>query len=510
MRSESAQLKPKHPPKGSLLLWSSLCLFLICYIGSALRSAARTPAWMDEVLTLWTIRLPSASQIYSALLRGAQYDPPPFHLALHYYAKFVGGSYLALRLPSILAVLLAGLCAFVVFRRHLGNAPAAFGCCLLLETLRPYALLIRPYAPAACCFAVALLLWDDLNRRYNWWRCTLIGLLLAFAVSLHFYSVLFVPCFGLMELTRTVRTRNFRLSLWFALVAAGASIFLYLPSMHALSQYNAGDASSPAFYAKPTLSKLILAYSDISFMGGSIIILVFAAMAAIAIGRFCGFRGADEHKDDHAGQKDFWTLAFGAVLLPLIVFLFSLAVTRTFNERYTIAGAVGMSALLTGIFSDALFFRRAVPLILLLASLLTLHHRIYSIGEFDQSALFRATPGPYPIVVAEGTQFLALEESAPADIRSRLIYLTPPPTVQVPDVTNQHQIERWKALNPNLPVDDTSEFLRLHPKFYLVDTRSSDDTPATYLLSKRLVELTAQPGNVLLYKSRSPSDPDGW
>jgi len=216
----------------------------------------------------------------------------------------------------------------------------------------------------------------------------------------------------------------------------------------------------------------------------------------------------DEKRCD--GEMNFWISIFATALLPLIAFLFSRAVTKTFNERYVIAAAIGMSALLAVGFRDSLVFRRTVPLLALLASALLLGHRPYYFEEFDRLAVFQQLPGPYPIVIADGVQFLPLAESAPPDIRSRLVYLTLPPEVPVGDPTNQHQIERWKAINPQLPVEGVSAFLASHPKFYVMDTRSSDDTPATYLLEGHLIQLAAQSGEVLIYKSRLPSEPAGW
>jgi len=128
---------------------------------------------MDEVLSVWVIRLASPSRIYSALAHGAEFAPPAFHLALHYYSKLAGDSPLALRLPSLAAILVTSACSFAIFRRILGTAPAVFACCLLLKTLFPFAVQVRPYAFVACCFALALYLWDGFNRSEQSWRCVL-------------------------------------------------------------------------------------------------------------------------------------------------------------------------------------------------------------------------------------------------------------------------------------------------------------------------------------------------
>src|ERR1019366_3864541 len=351
INTESAENK-----KSNRLLTGSFCVFLVCFVGVAIRSAAATPFWMDDVLSVWVIRLASPSRIYSALAQGAEFAPPAFHWALHYYSKLAGDSPLALRLPSIAAVLVTSAYSFAVFRRILGAAPAVFACCLLLKTLFPFAVQVRPYAFVACCFAVALCLWDGLNRSEDRWRCVLLGLVLAVAVSIHFYSVLFIPCFGLMKLISLSRPRRFRFTIWLALVAAGASILLWLPLIHVLGQYNSGDTSSPAYYAKPTLPRLIRVYRDLAFPGTPNILLVLTALGLVAAGRLWGlpvFKRDEKRRD---GERNFWISIFATALLPLIVFLFSLVVTKTFNERYVIGAAIGMSGLLAAGFRDSVVF----------------------------------------------------------------------------------------------------------------------------------------------------------
>jgi hypothetical protein len=207
-------------------------------------------------------------------------------------------------------------------------------------------------------------------------------------------------------------------------------------------------------------------------------------------------------------RKDFWTAVFGASLLPIIVFAFSVTVTKTFEERYVASAAIGMSALVAGSLSNARLFGRAVPFLVLLAALLTAGHRPHYVGEFDRKAVFQRLSGSLPIVVADGLQFCPLEESAPAEIRSRLVYLTLPPGVQAADPTNEHQIERWKAIDPSLPVESVAEFLKRTPEFYVLDTRLSDDALTTYLLDRHLIELTSQANHVMIYKSHLLSTSD--
>ena len=229
--------------------------------------------------------------------------------------------------------------------------------------------------------------------------------------------------------------------------------------------------------------------------------LLFAAMGVIAAAGLYGHPESSREREDGEPPRDFWTAVFGALLLPLIVFCFSVTVTKTFEERYVVSAAIGMSALVAGSLSNVPIFRRAVPFLVLVAALLIAGHRPHYVGEFDRQPVFQLLSGSYPIVVAEGLQFFPLEESAPPDIRSRLVYLTLPPGVHAADPTNEHQIERWKAINPSLPVESAAEFLKRTPEFYVLDTRLSDDALTNYLLDRHLIELTSQANGVMIYKS---------
>ena len=488
------------------LMWAAFAAFFVAYTIMAVRLSALTPVWMDEVLTLWTIRLPSSARIYDALLNGAQFSPPVYHWILFYFSKIAGGGYLAMRLPSIAATVLTGLCSFALFRRYLPLAMAMFGSCLMLEILRLYALLIRPYALVTACFAVSILLWDDYKRRSAKWRCALIAFMLALAVSFHIYSLLLIGCVGLMELIHTVRSRSLRLPVWIALGAAAATTLLWLPLIHAQSQYVAGDVFSPAYYGRPSIQKLIGTYMDLGFTGASTLLPVLAVMAAIALAKvFPKLASAPAPSSKATGNfdADFWTIVFVTASLPVIVYLFAAVVTKSYHGRYAPAAAIGISAIVAGSFSSARLLRNSAALILLLMAGLTLTHRPHGMQEVDFSSAFHVVPGDAPIVIADGLQFFALEESAPADFRSRLVFLKVPPGMPIGDPTNQHLAERWKALNPALPIEDVAPFVAAHPKFWVLDSLTSDNSVIGDLVSRRLIELTTQANGVLVYRSSS-------
>lgn len=475
---------------------------LVCYIGAAAAASARTPLWMDEILTVWASRLGSAKQIYAALAHGSEFGPPTYPLLLHFLAKVTGGGNLALRIPSIAGVVVTGCCSLILFRRHLGLPRAAFALCLVLEAIWPFTIQVRPYALETACMAGALLLWDDLGVRASWWRCVWIGLLLALAASLHFYGVLFVPCLGLIELIYFMKSRIVRTPVWIALVAAGASIGVWLPLIHTMSHYISGDAGSPNYYAQPNVGRFIQAWCSLFLQGPWTILLLIFAMLAIAAGRLREPESSSQELPEESRPAEFWAVVVGMALFPCIVFLFSCTVTKTFNERYAIASVIGMAALVAGTIRATPFFRRTLPMILLFASVSALLQGISSTPAYDLDAITGDLPGNDPIVIGDGLAFFPLMESSPAAIRSRFVYVTLPEETPIGDPTNEHQIERWKAINPTLPVESVTEFLQQNPRFYLVDWQTSDDTPVRYLLGLHRIELEQQAGKTLVFRSR--------
>jgi Dolichyl-phosphate-mannose-protein mannosyltransferase len=506
----------------AIVLWASYGVFLSVYLALTLKAAVHNPLWMDEVLSVWASRFPSPSQIYQALMHGAQSSPPAYSWMLHYCARIFGDSNLTYRLPSILAAITTGIVSLALLRRYLDTPSSVFASCLILETLSPFGLQARPYTIVTLCFTITLLLWDDLDRGLSMWRVAAIALLLSTATAFHFYAVLFVACFGLMELFRTFRTRNVRFAVWLALVLAGGSIFLWFPIMRATSQFVAQDVvASHAYGPSPTVPSLISTYSylfqglgNIRLLGGLGMngLIVLCALCLIPFGRLYKHGGTDATASRKAGNQknNFWIVVLGSLLLPLIVFVFSLVVTKTFNLRYAIAGSIGASALLAEVLSGFPYFRRVVPAILLVASILMLKFGVPSMEFFDHSAIYKALPGRDPIVVADGSQFFQLEESAPVAFRSRLVYLIVPPEVAIGDATNLHAIMRWKKIRPDLPVENARTFLSEHGRYYVLDERTADDTPATFLLREGKIDPWDEVSGAMLYRSRPSSLSDAW
>ena len=496
------------------LVWPLIIVFAICFFTASARAASTNPLWMDEVLTVWVVRLKSTGAIWSALYHGSEFAAPTYHLLLHYWASVAGYSYFALRLPSIVAILISGACVFALLRAYASTSVAAFGMCLaLLGSLSTYAVQVRPYALVVCCFSLAALLWNGLDDQgQSLWRVVLITCLLAFAIALHFYAVLFVPCFALIELTWAASSRRVRLWVWIGLFLAGISAFAWLPLIKALSHYNAGDASSSDYYAKPTVGMLSLAYS-VNFIADKrqalfLMVTVCLIVAIYAFGQVYHRFGSTSMVK--AGQRwhsvtKLYSIVFAATAFPVIVFIFARIFTKTFNGRYVLIVCLGL-AMLTACALDAIpAFRQVVAPTLLIACALTFIRSGQPGGEPGTAALLNEATKPYPIVIAEGLQFFQLEEAAPEPMKSRLVYVTAPPGVTLPDPTTEHQVERWRPIRPDLKIQDSEKFFANNPHFYILHTETSADVLTSWLLEKGALDKPqGRIGSEWLFEAEAP------
>jgi hypothetical protein len=208
-------------------------------------------------------------------------------------------------------------------------------------------------------------------------------------------------------------------------------------------------------------------------------------------------------------SNGFWLLILGTLAIPLLVFAFGSIVTKTYYLRYAVAGTLGASALMAEVLSAFPPFKRiVVPATLLFASVLNVIWGVPSMEFRDPSEIYKAMPGPYPIVVADSCLFFGFEESSPAEFRSRMVYLTIPSDFPVMDAQCVHAITRWKVINPSLPVEDSAKFLKDHARFYLLDEQTNDHSPGRYLVSIGTVLPWKELDGARIYRSH-PESPDG-
>jgi 4-amino-4-deoxy-L-arabinose transferase-like glycosyltransferase len=472
---------------------------------------ARKPYWMDEVLAVWTARRGSLGAVWEALRQGAEFSPPLYHVLLRAILAAGLDDPVILRLPSILAIVVVALAAFVLVRRRF---PLPLACLALVFCLSgllfTFAIQVRPYAAVAACFALACTLWDGpAGRPVSGRRAFGIAVLLALAVGMHFYAILLAAALGLMELVWMLRHRRIRWPVILALLAAAASLLPWLPIMRAASAYNHGDTAAPGYYARPTLERLIGTYVEMA--GGNeflppvpLGILLAAAGARLLAGR---------RADAPTGDLDIVTGVTCAI--PLLVFGFAAVVTGTFNARYVIVTVLGVSLLVVqGIAAHRRSRVIACALIgIATAALLWTAARPWVFRREAAIDVVARAPEGLPIAIGNAMRFLEIYDGVDRATRERLTFLQVPDLSHSPDPTNDHQVERWGRIDAALPIAPMDTFLAAHPEFLLyTDTQLPD--LATDRLQARGYAATpvlARDGMTiqLVRRPAGPSGPDG-
>jgi hypothetical protein len=484
----------------------------LLYFVTVMRFSASNPFWMDEVLAIWTARRGSVAAIWSAILQGSDFAPPGYHVLLLTVMRLGGTSHLALRLPSILAVFVTAVCVYLLLRKRFSLPVAAFAMTLVLTSvLYNFAVQARPYALVAACFALVVLIWDSSNQDLSFGKCLLIFLLLAFAISLHFYAVLVAAQIGILELLWFAVHRRIRVRLWSAIIAGGLSVLVWVPLATHITKYNAGDTNAPKFYGKPSLKRLLSIYSDLMIDKSDMaLLLVFFCLAALALALFVyspkltNFSLPSEIKG-RLGDLDLIILS--AVFFPLTIFCFTLLVTKNFNMRYAVASVIGF-ALLFGRLLAQVRGAAIVSTVLLLFSCAALAGRAsVSTGTERENInpLLHQAVKPLPIVIASGLDFLEFEEAATPDIKSRLYLVTMPPGIVNPDPTNENQAKRWGNIRSDLNIASPKAFFQAHPQFYIVSSSTTTDVLTPWLMQHNdLNHAIASNGNNWLFEASAP------
>lgn len=446
------------------------------YFVQAMVLAAHAPFWMDEILTLWTARLPDMAAVWTALVRGAEFTPPLYDWLIHGLYQMGVTSPLGLRLPSIIAIYIAALATGAIVRRHAGSAPAALAAGIILSSgLFGYAVQMRPYALVTAAFACALALYDRPGRP-SIQRLAAMAALLALAIGLHFYALLLAAGLGLLELIRA-RTGG-RAPCWRTLAAiavAGASILAWLPILLAARAYSASDVLAPDYYARPIPFALIRTYAML--LGWLIVPLVALLAASIIMKR--------ERSPLHL-------TAFTIAAAPIGVFAFALLVSHSYADRYALAGGIGV-ALLFAALAQQFSPRASVALLAMLiaATPWRAGGEIAKADRLDALAAVEAAPSALPIVTGSGLRFFELRENSVAGPRIAFLDTRMPSG----DPTNRNQISRWKAIDPSLKIEDAQAFLCAHPAFYLFAQPldgGADELPA-WLATR--ADFTSPPAN---------------
>ncbi|MFY9854657.1 MAG: glycosyltransferase family 39 protein [Terracidiphilus sp.] len=214
--------------------------------------AVRAPLWVDETATYWQIKAGFWGIWPRQFLT---LSSPEYGYVLWLSAKLFGTSEIALRTPSILAMLGA---AYLLYRaaRELFSRDCAILAAIIfcLDPIVVFAAIdVRPYAFAALATNATIFILFLLRRNGTNWLAALFGLSAACIIWFHFLFVVFLPalvlCFFVLKIgDRKTAWRQFSVALAVFALAFLPVIPLMMSALHNVHSH----VSEPA----PTLGRL--------------------------------------------------------------------------------------------------------------------------------------------------------------------------------------------------------------------------------------------------------------
>jgi hypothetical protein len=439
----------------------------VLFVAGTLGRAHQKLFWHDEIFTAVMAALPR-DDVWAALREGLDLSPPGFHLLTRISHAIFGSGLLGTRMPALIGVFLAAVCAGVFVRRRYG-APA--GLCAMLLLLCGdaylYAYEARPYGPVLGFAGAAIVCWQSAVSAVQR-RAWLAGLFasLAAALACHYYAVLLFIPIGLAELARFLRTRQPDWPLWLSVCGSLLPLILFLPLIASVGQYSAGH------FAPPRLRTVLNSYESTASELAVPFLLTLLAAGTLA------FRsGRREDARDRSGTAHEWVLAAALTLLPVFAFALAWGWTNALEPRYYLPWTLGLSILVP--FTIAELSPYGQRILVTLASVLFLWfgarqalsarwlaHESPELRSM-YPRLFEPANGTWPIVIANPHVYLVATYYAEPALQRRLITLTRPGEASTPAGAMDTSSRSFRAMAKRFPLqlEDFDAFTARHSTF---------------------------------------------
>jgi len=309
-------------------LLSALFLLASLYI------SGQRLAWYDEIMTAVVSRQSWPGGTLRALRTGIDQQPLPYYLLVKLSSWAFGGSTLALRIPSALALSAGLLITFDCARRLTNGLCGLLALSLLLCTILPYyGFEARPYALVFMWTAGSLWLWLHTPRDSKV-AALCFGLTVFGSVTSHYYAVFCLIPYGLSALLE-IRKKGLPPKVVAGSAGAIAGLAMILPVAGALHRLT-GD-----FWAPPTFDGLERAFLDFFPYLAVLLPLMLVWIALASFGRPNVAPLPVETSE---------RLAWLFLLIPFAGLLVARFVTHAFYHRYFIGilsgVAVGFSCMM--------------------------------------------------------------------------------------------------------------------------------------------------------------------
>jgi len=467
-----------------------LLAFSAVFLAAALLSAHRKILAGDELVTYSVATLPSASDVWAAIV-GGDVLPPLGHFLTRASIALLGPSHVAIRLPEVIGCWWMSICIYLFVRRY--TPTAAAGVALLVPMCTAaytFAYEARPYGLMLGAGAAVLLCWQRATEGTNRWRW-LIGLTLSVAAALssHWYALLVMIPLGLGELVRLLRRRRFDIPMWTAIVVGVLPLIGFLPIIR--TGRSIQHLTAPQWTLRSSALAVVDAYH--SLLQGSA--LMFLAILLILAG-FAARTSTRGTRLAATVPPEVLAAILGFLMIPVAGVILASAAIGEFNARYVLLTVVGVAAA-AGLGTAQLAARgRATGTALLAAAIVAslsqaarakigLQERSAIAEQSGVFAIFRCssalTRSTAPIVVTDIQSYGVLSFYAPETLATRFVYVTEYNAMASAVARRMNPQRGWRTM-------EYAELRDRTPTFFLYESQYATGQITSPLLARLVVD----------------------
>jgi len=317
--------------------------FLVVYsLARGVAGAAARPFWFDEFLTLSIASQASLHDLWTAITRGFDTQPPLFYLLERACLALPVSKEIALRLPSILSFPVLLMCVFTFVKDRAGQLIAFLCVFVMLSTslFHLYLIEARGYMLMSTCIAFAVVSYQR-STSPRW--TAIMGVSLFLAQSFHYYAVFAMVPFGLAEIVFLLRTRRFRWQVWAALLFGVLPLIVFWPLLTTIKVYY----GSQVFSRLGNFSSWIwIQYYGLYFFVHEVlgVGLASVSIATISCSRIWALRARSEKSESSTAATALpeRVLFLALTLLPLILFGVMRVIHGALLDRYALPATIGL------------------------------------------------------------------------------------------------------------------------------------------------------------------------
>ena len=474
--------------RGDVIL---LLAFSAGFFAAALLSAHRKILAGDELVTYSVATLPSASDVWAAIV-GGDVLPPLGHFLTRASIALLGPSHIAIRLPEVVGCWWMSICIYLFVRRYTPTAAAGVAMLIPMCTAAyAFAYEARPYGLMLGAGAAVLLCWQRATESANRWRW-LIGLTLSVAVALssHWYALLVMIPLALGELVRLLRRRRFDIPMYAAIVVGMLPLIGFLPIIR--TGRSIQHLTAPQWTLRSGAMAVVDAYY--SLLQGSALMF----LAILLVLAWFAARTSTRATPPQAASVPPEVLAaiLGFLMIPVAGVVLASAAIGEFNARYVLMTVVGVAAA-AGLGTAQLTARgRATGTALLAAAIIAslsqaarakigLQERSAIAEQSGVFAIFRCssalTRSTAPIVVTDVQSYGVLSFYAPEALATRFVYVTEYNAMASAVARRMNPQRGWRTM-------EYADLRDRTPTFFLYESQYASGQIASPLLARLVVD----------------------